>query len=63
LQIWSVERLHDQQYPLAQMETLLTTTEVRIFRWHPPHQLASERHWALLHEVQVRYYGECHFNI
>jgi hypothetical protein len=26
--IWSDERLHDQQYPLAQMETLLTTTEV-----------------------------------
>ena len=22
MQIWSVERLHDQQYPLAQMETV-----------------------------------------
>jgi hypothetical protein len=26
------ERLHDQQYPLAQMETLLTTTEVIDFQ-------------------------------
>jgi hypothetical protein len=32
LQIWSVERLHDQQCPLPQMETLLTTIEVRTFR-------------------------------
>jgi hypothetical protein len=32
LQIWSAERLHDQQYPFAQMETLLTTTEVADFQ-------------------------------
>jgi hypothetical protein len=25
----------------------------QICRWHPPHQLASRRQWALLHEVQV----------
>ena len=31
--------------------------------WHPPHLLASGRQWAFLHEVQVMYYGECHFNI
>jgi hypothetical protein len=27
LQIWSVEKLHDQQYPFAQMENPLTTTD------------------------------------
>jgi len=30
--------------------------------WHPPHQLVSERQWVLLHEVQVRYRGMCHFH-
>jgi hypothetical protein len=32
LQIWSDERLHDQQYPFSQLETLLTTIEVADFQ-------------------------------
>jgi len=31
LQIWNVERLHDQQHPFAHMETPLTTTDSHKF--------------------------------
>jgi hypothetical protein len=53
----------NQQHPLAQTETRSTTTAPGSSRRYPPHQLASGRHWVLLHEVQAKYYGECHFNI
>jgi hypothetical protein len=57
LQTRSTERQFDQQCPLAQTETHLATTAPGSSRRYPPHQLASERHWVLLHEVQVRYYA------
>jgi len=55
LQIWSVERLHDQQHPFAQMETPLTTTDGHRFTDGIYHTswLPKGRQWAFLHEVQV----------
>jgi hypothetical protein len=54
LLIWSAKRLHDQQYPFAQDGKATHHHRWSQFcRWHPPHQLASRRQWALLYEVQV----------
>jgi hypothetical protein len=46
LQIWSVERLHDQQYPLAHTKSHSITTFDPLSA-HPPHQLASGRQKGL----------------
>jgi hypothetical protein len=46
LQIWSVERLHDQQCPLAHTKPTLSPHSDPL-SVHPPHQLASGRQMGL----------------
>jgi len=63
LQTWSIERQMADNVHLHRQKPMSPPQSSDSSRWYYPHQLAYGWNWVLIHEVQAKYYVECHFNI